>query len=392
MKNKMKYITAAAGIMILAGCASGCASKTKTITIQAKDYVKVNLSGIDKYGTIDFEVDDKKVEKKAKELAKKSEIDAYRFRKAMDSIRNSSISTDDDADELSNGDKVKVEVSVEKKDIKLYGVKVESKEFTYTVKGLEKGKEVDPFEDLIVTFNGSDGHGYVSVDSSEVDENITDAGYFTEDSGYTLSNGDTITVKYECWDESALAEKKIVVVEKEKEYTVEGLISYPTSITSSQMSNINTEILNEVKSTLDGWSSYYWSYALGDQLKDSTVEYQASVTPNFYKGYYGFTPDDPSTNNYFAVYKVDVTLTAKEDSYRDDGIKQGEQVQGTFYFIAKTGTVSVDETGNVTIDKDSYWGDDGYIVNSDYTNDETKILDEIKDLSYYSDMTFVEVQ
>ena len=125
---------------------------------------------------------------------------------------------------LSNGDKVTVNISYDNDLVKDFKIKFKGKKVTKEVEGLEDVKEIDPFEGLEVTFSGIAPFGEIYLNYTGSFTNIG-AYDFTIDNNYGLRNGDTIKISLDWSDEQSLSYGYIFTT-KEKEYTVEGLSEY----------------------------------------------------------------------------------------------------------------------------------------------------------------------
>ena len=147
-------------------------------------------------------------------------------------------------DDLSNGDTVKVTWNCSDEMIKkVFGLELKHEDFSDTVSGLGESsgsskdstsdsgmaeaaeasvelEEVDPFDTLEVIFNGSDGSGEAKIGSSHFDgvnfEIFPKSG---------LSNGETIKVSVKA-DDPFFKNHEMKPSVTEKEFTVEGLVSY----------------------------------------------------------------------------------------------------------------------------------------------------------------------
>lgn len=99
------------------------------------------------------------------------------------------------ANGLSNGDKITIEVEYDEDDLKESGIKLENTSFEVEVKGLEKAETLDAFEGVAPKFTGLDGEGYIDYDS--LTGKFPFIYYSLDGSGYDHSNGEEVTVNAE---------------------------------------------------------------------------------------------------------------------------------------------------------------------------------------------------
>lgn len=163
----------------------------------ATEFVDVEFDGADTNGYLTSEVSEVNEEKIAKELYDVSGYDDPNLKKddVYDAINSlEEIEVDFDKEEnLSNGDKVKMTITVPE-EIK----KLKSGEKNITVKGLEKLKkltEKDLKKSIKLKFEGADGFGTAklsqNVEEGEID--LTENDIFIKDNG-KLKNGDDVNL------------------------------------------------------------------------------------------------------------------------------------------------------------------------------------------------------
>lgn len=126
----------------------------------------------------------------------KDEDEALEMKEALLDCITFEIDFDEEKDKLKNGDKVKVEVDFDEEDLAEYDIKLTKTSFEVEVKGLMEGVEFDPTADVKVTFEGFDGNGQATIDTSACDEFVNDNFYFWLSDTYNLTNGNVITIYY----------------------------------------------------------------------------------------------------------------------------------------------------------------------------------------------------
>ena len=126
---------------------------------------------------------------------------------------------------LKNGDKVTIRADYSKADLAKFHVKVKSATKEVVVDGLKDAAEYDLFSGITVSFEGFDGVGKATIDSSRCDgfvkANVT---YSFEGESENLKNTDTVVVLAQVED-SVLEENHYTVKSKRKNFSVEGLLS-----------------------------------------------------------------------------------------------------------------------------------------------------------------------
>lgn len=171
-------------VFLLAACGG-----TQNVT----DYVEVSFSGMDTKGTADYEVNETALIEEIFNLDEVAQdfpsdevaIEAYEILGAY-SIKM------EPSDNLSNGDKVKIIVTVDEKVTK----QIKSGEKEFTVEGLEEPKELTTEEvekNLVLNFNGVSGRGFAQIDKIFDEPLLNDIDYQIENDG-KLENGEKAKV------------------------------------------------------------------------------------------------------------------------------------------------------------------------------------------------------
>ena len=241
------------------------------------------------------------------------------------------------ADEnLSNGDTVKIVAKISKSAEKL-AFNLKAEEIEVVVEGLDEVKEIDPFENVTVLFEGVAPNGRATIKNTSDNYNV----YYEFDKNSGLSNGDKIkvTASTNMNEENFVKRygKKLSVTEKE--FTVEGLSSYITSI-----DQIPEDIQNKMKSQAeDSITAYCSTWDEGNKLKK--LEFMGYY---FLSGKEGFSVNP--NNDIYCIYKVTGSfkgaLSTDEQKDRDE-LGQIDESFYTFYryqdlMLLPDGTCSLD--------------------------------------------------
>ncbi|SDB21522.1 hypothetical protein SAMN02910298_01029 [Pseudobutyrivibrio sp. YE44] len=207
---------------------------------------------------------------------------------------------------LSNGDEVTLTWNIDADYLKNnYGVRVKSSEQKFEVKDLKKLDTFDPFEDLEVTFTGVNCKGEANLKVKSKDE-IYDNVIFTADKDEKLSEGDTVTVTFG----SSLGDKigehcaenyGKAPSETTKEYKVEGLGEYVSSVSHLSDTTLNDMYEKAVKACEKELKK--WEFA-GTKLALESSEHVGTMVMNNKEG---------NGNKVNLFIKLDVKITPPEE-------------------------------------------------------------------------------
>lgn len=284
------------------------------IDLTSEEVVGVSFSGSDGRGYATYDMDyswlaDMSDEVLGEDPELEDQMAWYSFTSSIEySIDNSS--------DLSNGDKVVLSVTWDKKAADKVGVKVSGDDREIAVKGLKKAKAIDVFNSLEVSFEGFDGSGTLNYETIPGDDFIDNI-YFSPNKTEGLSNGDTVVITAEVGD-YVLDEYNYVLAEKEKEYTVEGLgemseldlfadLALDYSGTSPYAS---LSLRNASDNDFINGYVYYEADKTSDIKNGDVITVTASVDPE-YAADYGYTIG--ATTMTYTVSGVDEYVSFYED-------------------------------------------------------------------------------
>lgn len=235
-------------------------------TLNMKDYVSVNFSGLDEKGRAVLVVDYDKMTQdlpQKKGNAKKDSLTAMLGdwatglgqRALIESAVRCSL---DNTDDLSNGDKVKVEIQVDQDQCKYLGIKVKDKPLTFKVEGLTEVEPFDAFADISVVFDGVSPAATAKIVNNSTDEACMSYDYSLDRSS-GLANGDTVTVSIEEYSIDDVGERTgKVPAEMEKQFTVEGVAQYASQL--SQLSDTALAAMQkEASDALTAYAARNWA-------------------------------------------------------------------------------------------------------------------------------------
>ena len=296
-------------------------------TINLNDYLKIEVTGSNGYGTakasIDWEAMRAKYGDKVKLNANvqnqlgsmASMIDPMMAMRAGISVKLT------DSTKLSNGSKVKYTWNVNEEMRQGISCKLKFSDGEHTVSGLSDVGSFDAFADLTVQFSGVAPNAKATLNYTGSEMKKSD---FKCDKTTGLSNGDVITVTI---DESRVEyyakNKGMVPQETTKTFTVEGLSDYLQSAknideaTRNAMQEEARKVLeNQIKSksdvTLEGFE-YVGNYFLTAKENRSPnnylpVVYKVTISHPFYEG----TSETRKTTEYLWCIQFENLMSDKD--------------------------------------------------------------------------------
>ena len=286
--------------------------KNQKKKVNINDYISVEYNGYETAGTayVDFDetgFSEAVIKAQGKKLKNVKSLDDLDWSDLTDLMGSSnwdlidSITFDVKPDsDLSNGDMVTVTASWNEDYEKKAGVKILSKEQEFTVEGLEEVKEVDPFEDIEVTFSGTPPYVYPNWTNNSDDDYLRYLWFNFEDYD-SLDVGDTVTLTVDESEENALA-NGYKFTQTSKEYIVSGVDSYVTSAADISADNLDS-MKNEATDVLDAYFANNNSY-----IGNSGFSYEGS--------YYLVAKNSDTWGDTNVLYLVfSTTVTSAENAF-----------------------------------------------------------------------------
>ena len=286
--------------------------KNQKKKVNINDYISVEYNGYETAGTayVDFDetgFSEAVIKAQGKKLKNVKSLDDLDWSDLTDLMGSSnwdlidSITFDVKPDsDLSNGDVVTVTASWNEDYEKKAGVKILSKEQEFTVEGLEEVKEVDPFEDIEVTFSGTPPYVYPNWTNNSDDDYLRYLWFNFEDYD-SLDVGDTVTLTVDESEENALT-NGYKFTQTSKEYIVSGVDSYVTSAADISADNLDS-MKNEATDVLDAYFANNNSY-----IGNSGFSYEGS--------YYLVAKNSDTWGDTNVLYLVfSTTVTSAENAF-----------------------------------------------------------------------------
>lgn len=302
----MKRLGVKSGICLLASVGllfamTACQMGKKT-EIDLTQYVKCTFEGYDGDGVMTYEFD-------YKGLMNDLEENKVKYEKS--DVKDSVKLTPDKVDHLSNGDTVSFEMEVKNRLENNVKATFTFDNFEVTVSGLEERPAFDPFEYVDVKFTGIAPNGTISIENvgsspiSKVRYKIV-----SDNGGENLKNGDVVVIEATGRNGTDLkevcAEAGYQLKADKKEYTVQGLDEYATSL-----SKITSTLVDELKK--QGQDVFYSNTKWVDTEKVDSIECVGTYFTSLKEGN---RASSSLPNNYiYIIYKVTVTNLNETLSY-----------------------------------------------------------------------------
>jgi hypothetical protein len=286
-------------ILLICLFLSACGGGAKDMT----EYIDVDFTGMDTNGVATYSLDEKKLLKDTLNYDGE-EAPGQKVLEEMDSIYSSYKIKLDKTDKLSNGDKVKVTVTVDSDKTK----KIKSGDKTFEVTGLEEPKKLtsaDVEKNLVLNFTGVSGKGTAKIDNI-FDEPLSYVDIEIEDDG-ELKNGDKAKVILSKEAENELFDKGYVLDKKfSPEFEVKGLEVVAEKATDiANLDDIKRMIDEEAKrSYKDSYADESWGYRY--EIKQEKLMYRQFVSSkDKNKDSWSWGNDGSSSNgNLIGIYTI----------------------------------------------------------------------------------------
>lgn len=287
--------------------------------IDLNKYATIKVSGYNTIGTAQLEFDKEKFEKdfgdklKIKKGSEQQDLMKLFYSSASNFFVDAYVSGSfDKSRELSNGDKIVYTWNVDEDKIKeVFGYKVVCKDIKMTVKGLEEIATFDPFEGVVVEFNGTAPNGTAAVKNNSTSKYASKL-TFKLDTTSGLSNGDTVTVKVNDGNSQNPTQYFINLCEAvpsttEKQFTVSGLSEYINSASKIPEDNMNT-MKKQAEDVIKAYVAKNWS-------EESHMDSCKYVGNYFTSAKSGTRVNNQ--NSVYLVYKIQATINSEKREIND---------------------------------------------------------------------------
>lgn len=224
-------VLALGAVWMLAGCG--------TAEVDLTQFVDIKCEGVDgkgmAYATLDEDELDDAIKDANEDLTKKERKKLIQSIEAE--IKKNSI-------DLSNGDKLTVEIEWSESKAERYDIKFVGDEKEVKVSGLKELKKIDAFEDIEIEYDGASPYVKVEVENNSKNDFLQDCYYSVEypDDRYYAKAGDEveITVSYSEYDaeEEGYTVKEDTKKIKIKDSDVDAYITKPEEVSGDAVSEL----------------------------------------------------------------------------------------------------------------------------------------------------------
>jgi hypothetical protein len=327
--------------------------------ISPEDFVQLTYTGANGYATAECTID---VDGVVAKLVGKG-VDEAKERLYVQLANNikGSVTT---GGNISNGDRITVNITYDKELANAAGVTVGNTEFVVRAKDIPAGTQVDLFENIEVIFAGISPDAYVVI-KNEWDDRFLSQLSFVADKQKNITANDEITIRCEA-DEAELGQHGYTADTFEKTYTADRLSSYVERI--RQIDSKVVETLKEQCVT-----------SIQTQTEDTTFRMIYRATGN---RQYLYLPNDESAEN--ITFLEAKFLDRNEDTsselaknkivliFSAEIVCDSEVENVYFGYTFENGYITADGTFNV-LNGDSEAGQ--YICNVNYDEMLLEIMD-----------------
>lgn len=258
-------------LLVIALTLCGCGEKDTREEIDLNEYLVIDLSGFDGYGTVAVSLDvERLVHENSKHLVTtptaistqegKTPIESAIF--AFDMYKPYTLKYNE-SNSLKNGDLVLIEWIENEEGIaqleSVFNARFTHKNVKHEIKELVPMLEVDPFENIYIEVNGASGQGTIDISMSQATIKVGDENYIfaiaiedMKETGY--KNGDVVRVKLEVDEEKLKQEYGFVLKTRTREITLDGFSHYPgideDIFSTLDYTNVNKAFGDHVKETV----------------------------------------------------------------------------------------------------------------------------------------------
>lgn len=216
---------------------------TNNNKIDLSNIYTITIDGLDTQGSASYQINKKDFET----ILISKNIDVFRADMFMDSLKCNLSKKEN----LKNGDQITATLTYDEAVAKQLNLAFKSEEKKINVSGLQKGKTIDIFKDIQVTYTGTSPKGNVSIVNNSTDSFASKVRF--ESSKEKVENGDKIKVTA-IYDSGEAKNAKVLIPQSSKEYTVSGLPEYlrkSTQLSSQIIDNLNKSIEKSVKEDIN---------------------------------------------------------------------------------------------------------------------------------------------
>jgi hypothetical protein len=327
--------------------------------ISPEDFVQLTYTGADGYATAECVID---VDGVVAKLVGKG-VDEAKERLYVQFANNIKGSVAAGSN-ISNGDRITVNITYDKELAKAAGVTVGNTEFAVRAKDIPAGTQIDLFENIEVIFAGISPDAYVVI-KNEWDDRFLSQLSFIADKQKNITANDEITIRCET-DAAELGQHGYTADTFEKTYTADRLSSYV-----ERVRQIDSKVVEALKEQC--------AASIQTQTEDTTFRMIYRATGD---RQYLYLPNDESAEN---VTFLEAKFLDRNDSASSELAKNkivlifsaeivcGSEAENVYFgYIFENGYITADGTFNVLNgDADT----DKYFCNVNYDEMLLEIMD-----------------
>ena len=289
--------------------------KNRPVEIALADYYDVTFEGADGFGRLNYEFDEAKFvndnRDKIQYLYPSRETARINPIEITSELANElDYYTEvfaEPAEELSNGDEVKLSFNTDVLDIEnVYKVKVKNTDKTVKVDGLMEVSEVSPADYFEVEVEGISPNASLSVVRKDDAPEYFEFVYPRADKTNNLSSGDEVEITFDYDEEAFIEEYGVIISPKTIKVPIDGLASYISSydeLSNEDKKEIEEEAGYQIDDQVRGWSEA--------DLTNKELVGTITISPKENSGY------NWGSNNYlYLVYKLTATENIPEKNYK----------------------------------------------------------------------------
>lgn len=284
--------------------------------INLSDYYNIRFEGADGYGRVNYEFDKKKFMDKNKEKIRSTYDDpSVRTNPVAlaDSVSefisyNTEVITDPE-ENLSNGEEVTVDFTIESYEIEnYYKVKINSDSKKVKVEGLKEVKTADPSEFFDFEVEGISPNANLNIIRKEDVPDYLDYVQVNADKTSGLRLGDEVEVNFTFQEDTLINDYGVVIEPKSIKIPIDGVASYISSydeLSDEDKSEIEEEAGYQVDDEVKSWT-------LSDLTKKDLIG-TITISPKSEDSYWG-----SANNRVILVYDMTCTENIPEENYKYD--------------------------------------------------------------------------
>lgn len=339
--NRMKMLSLGIVAVMSASVLAACGEKTYS----AKECYEPYVTGCNGYGSFHMSQNDEYYNQIIDDCLPDDATDMEEL--GLNVLLYSMEWSVDKKENLSNGDKVNVTISLDEESLAARKIVFTDKEFTYTVEGLEEPVTVDLFSDVSVTFEGTGPKIKASVEYTGTDEVIKDNVRYSLDTSSGLSDGDVVTVKASYNENTLFNNNYFVISDDTMEFVVSGMDEYLRE--EADLSDLDDKMLAYVNNLQDTSKSY----AIGTETQGrgffsngGSAKYKildVTITP--YRNYLLYNKTDSDPNIYATFYKFNYDIESVKD--------QEKSTSDDIYCCVYLKNIIKDKDGNLIYDDEN---------------------------------------